>query len=78
MHGFCYPCLYDWLANGRKACSFCGEILLEAPIRDDALELELADAIENGLVIQSEYQKGKQVAGKEEEYTWEGIEFGET
>jgi hypothetical protein len=77
MHTLCYACLYEWIASGKRFCSFCGTRMLEPPIRDNALEIELLDAIEIGLVIKSDAQNGEKVTGKVKDYIWEGFEFGD-
>ena len=58
-------------------CSLCGAKLLEPPIRDNGLEMVLADAIELGLVPKSAAQSSTKVAGRDNEYIWSDIKSGE-
>jgi hypothetical protein len=51
--------------------------MLELPIRNNALEIELADAIEHGLVLKSDSQNSLKVIGKDKDYNWNGFTFGE-
>jgi hypothetical protein len=51
--------------------------MLEAPIRDSALKIEHFDVIDIGLVKKSDAQTGKKVTGRDEDYIWEGFEFGD-
>ncbi|KAJ6518262.1 hypothetical protein C8R47DRAFT_1062795 [Mycena vitilis] len=64
MHVFCLGCLFGWLQTGRTTCPLCNTVLDECPIRDNAFEMMLADAIDEGWIEKSEKQRGTKVTGK--------------
>ncbi|KAJ6460707.1 hypothetical protein C8R47DRAFT_1226210 [Mycena vitilis] len=70
MHIFCYKCLHRWLKQGRTSCPVCRTPIGEAPIRDNAFEIELRDAIGEG-VVTAAASRGNEGAG----YDWSGITF---
>ncbi|KAJ6521401.1 hypothetical protein B0H10DRAFT_2250060 [Mycena sp. CBHHK59/15] len=72
MHVFCYKCLTAWFAKGRRTCPICRQQVEVEPIRDNAFEMALWDAICGGLPPSSD-MKGKQVAGKDTEYNWNSL-----
>lgn len=75
MHVFCYECLLKWFQDGRVSCPVCDRPVEEVPIRDDRLELDLAEAIRVGTVTRSEKQLTIRVGGNDKDYTWEEIHF---
>lgn len=70
MHVFCHNCLLTWLKNGDHSCPTCRERVSCAPIRDNAFELRLYDAIADG-----EVSSPAGGATEEVPYTWAGIVF---
>ncbi|KAK7001762.1 hypothetical protein R3P38DRAFT_3216049 [Favolaschia claudopus] len=52
MHVFCGDCLGKWLEGQNKVCPVCRAPVQEDPIEDDALTLELAEAIADGFIAQ--------------------------
>ncbi|KAJ6600832.1 hypothetical protein B0H10DRAFT_2230728 [Mycena sp. CBHHK59/15] len=67
-HFYCYACIRTALLIKMK-CPICNRNITCAPIRDDALELELFDAIRDGHVDAPQ----SHVARKP--YDWSGLEF---
>ncbi|KAJ6582665.1 hypothetical protein DFH09DRAFT_1439513 [Mycena vulgaris] len=49
------PVMLKWLRRGRATCPVCRAPISEAPIRDNAFEMELADAVSNGDVPVTAY-----------------------
>ncbi|KAJ7774875.1 hypothetical protein B0H16DRAFT_1713323 [Mycena metata] len=79
MHVFCYSCLRDWFTVGGQVCPICRQQVDETPIRDNALEMSIADAIDSGAVQKSDKQPGANVAAADQLYDWEAFYFaGET
>ncbi|KAK6996627.1 hypothetical protein R3P38DRAFT_3221696 [Favolaschia claudopus] len=50
MHVFCGACLAKWLRRGATTCPICRGAINDQPIRDEAFEQELSEAIAVGLV----------------------------
>ncbi|KAJ7741060.1 hypothetical protein B0H16DRAFT_1728700 [Mycena metata] len=75
MHVFCFDCLLEWLRQGNPVCPCCRAPVREPPIRDNGLETDLAHAIEIGAIEKSIDQPGKNVAARDNEYSWDGIIF---
>ncbi|KAJ7088879.1 hypothetical protein B0H15DRAFT_800823 [Mycena belliarum] len=72
---FCFGCLLRWLKSGHAVCPHCTEPVKEAPIRDNAFEMALADAIGEGTVNKAAIQLGKSVATGLADYAWHGVKF---
>ncbi|KAJ7244232.1 hypothetical protein C8J57DRAFT_1680998 [Mycena rebaudengoi] len=68
MHIYCYQCIRNNL-NRQNICPVCRSPIREPPIRDNTYEMELADAIKEGLVEPPED------VGSEGLYIWEGVVF---
>ncbi|KAJ7046264.1 hypothetical protein C8F04DRAFT_1248516 [Mycena alexandri] len=75
MHVFCYACLLQWFTVGRVECPICRRPVQETPIRDNALEMRIADAISIGALEKSDNQPGANVAAADAAYDWADIEF---
>jgi hypothetical protein len=69
--------LCEWITEGNNFCPFRSLPIHELPIRDNALELARADAIEHGLVIKSAAQNSDMVVGRDEDYVWPEVELAE-
>ncbi|KAJ7119811.1 hypothetical protein C8R44DRAFT_878203 [Mycena epipterygia] len=70
MHVFCYACIHKWLKAGRTSCPVCRAPVGEAPIRDNAFEMELVHAVANGVVKAP-------VATPVVTYDWANVVFAE-
>ncbi|KAJ7233418.1 hypothetical protein C8J57DRAFT_1532343 [Mycena rebaudengoi] len=68
MHIFCYACLYRNLRE-QMCCPMCRAPIREPPIRDNAFELELFDAIREGLV------DAPTAEPPTSPYNWDGVQF---
>ncbi|KAJ7126119.1 hypothetical protein C8R44DRAFT_874492 [Mycena epipterygia] len=68
MHVFCYKCIHKWLKRGRTSCPVCRAPIEGVPIRDNAFEMELHDAVAEGQV---EDPKG----GTKVPYAWHDVAF---
>ncbi|KAJ7021403.1 hypothetical protein C8F04DRAFT_1273760 [Mycena alexandri] len=75
MHVFCYSCLHDWFTIGRVVCPLCVRPVDQTPIRDNALEMRVADAISSGALEKSPFQPGKNVAVGNNDYNWAAFNF---
>ncbi|KAK6977880.1 hypothetical protein R3P38DRAFT_3236549 [Favolaschia claudopus] len=68
MHVYCFSCLFKWVNRGHHSCPICRAHIGEEPIRDDAFETELDDAIKQGLVDCPSAKVDKC-------YAWTGVTF---
>jgi hypothetical protein len=68
MHIFCYACLRRNL-HECMSCPVCRSPIRESPIRDNTFELDLYDAIREGLVDAPTTELPTSP------YNWDGIEF---
>ncbi|KAJ7216225.1 hypothetical protein C8J57DRAFT_1538041 [Mycena rebaudengoi] len=71
MHIFCYACIHQTLCDNTR-CPICHAPIQIPPIRDDAFELDLFDAIREGLVKAPDVDEANLPARW---YDWDGVRF---